>query len=73
MKKIILVFVFIFVFCAGAAYAGQEQLCNHNSYKISYDSDKEIVCIFCNNCGESHKLKVDSFFVEKLFTGIWEE
>lgn len=73
MRKIIILFIVIFLFGAGAAYAGQEDKCSHDSYTITYSSDKGKAKIYCNDCGESHDLKIDSFFVEKVFKNIWEE
>ena len=73
MRKIIILFIVIFLFGASAAYAGQEDKCSHDSYTITYSSDKGKAKIYCNDCGESHDLKIDSFFVEKVFKNIWEE
>ena len=73
MKKIIVMIVIIFSLCVGAVYAGQEEPCNHDNYIITYNSNEELIHMFCNDCGESHSLKLDSYIVEKIFEEMWEK
>jgi len=73
IKKIIVLVVFIFLLGAGAVYAGQEKSCEHSNYIITFNSNEEAIRMFCNDCGEGHNIKIDSFFIEKFFGELWEE
>ena len=73
MKRIICLIIFIFLLSAGAVFAGQEESCEHDNYIITYNSNEEAIRMFCNDCGESHSLKIDSYIIEKIFGEMWRE
>ena len=63
MRKVIIMIVITFLLCTGVVYAGQEEPCEHNNYIITFNSNEEAIRMFCNDCGESHNIKIDSFFI----------
>ena len=69
MKKIIIIcFVIIgLLFSFGVVYAGQEDICYHDNFQIIYNSNKEQLKIFCNDCGETMNFKIDANFIKKIF------
>lgn len=73
MKRIVVLVIFIFLLGMSVACAGQEEPCNHNSYIVTYNSNDEKLVMFCNDCGESHNFKLDTFFVKHMFKEMWEE
>lgn len=73
IKKIIVLIICLFLFGTGAVYAGQEEPCDHNNYIVTYNSNDEKLVMFCNDCGETHNFKLDTFFIKHMFKDMWEE
>ena len=73
IKKIIVLTICLFLFGACAVYAGQEEPCDHNNYIVTYNSNDEKLVMFCNDCGETHNFKLDTFFIKYMFKDMWEE
>lgn len=68
MKKIIFTcIVFLCLLFPSIGYAGQEWECYHESFQITYDSNKEILRIFCDDCGETMNFDLDSSLIRTLF------
>lgn len=70
MKRIATLIIMIFLLGAGAVYAGQEQPCDHSNYTIIYKSETDTARIFCEECGETHKLKM-FIILTKSLENIW--
>lgn len=73
IKKIVTLIVVILFLGASTVYAGQEEPCDHDNYIVTYNSNDEKIVMFCNDCGESHNFKLDTFFIKQMFKDMWEE